>query len=1122
MEKKLHFLKISYKLRLDTITKIVIMMSFMLFPSYLLYSQDINTKFNLSVKNEPLKAVLEKMKKQSKLNFVYSDDEIKNHRVTVTVSSLPLDKTMNMVLNDLPFTYEVRNSQIVIISPKAAVKSQSETNFTIQGKVMDSAKEPIPGATILIEGTTRGAICSNDGSFKVIAKRGETMEISAVGFKSMKYTAQKAEDNLVFKLEDDNLQVDDVVITGIYTRNKESFTGSSATYSQKDLKLVGSTNLLQSLKTLDPTFVMLDSKKFGSDPNRLPDMEIRGITSVAGLKTEFGEDPNRPLFVLDGVECSLQDVVNLNMDRVESITILKDAASTAIYGSKAANGVVVVETVQPKAGKLRLSYNGNFVLTMPDLSDYNLMNAAEKLEFELRSGYYDSPGVDPNMYNENLKEILRGVDTYWLSQPLRTVLNNTHNIYVDGGEGAMRYGIGVNYNGNNGVMKQSARDVIGANLQLSYRTSKLIFTNRFNTNITTSTREPVPYSIYAKQNPYFRMNDSEGNYSKYLYVSANGNVKELNPCYIAQFPNDMSNNTTAFSNNFSVVWNILKELKLDASFNINSNVSKDEDFKSPKHPDFESGDALKSGYFSYNSSNALNYNGRFVASYGKLFGNNHQINAVLGGDFSHSNTNSTGYTVNGFASDLHQNPQYSSGFTEGQTPTYSINKSRTANFYFNGNYSYKNRYLMDVNYRMSGTSRFGSNKLFSKTWSVGLAWNVHNEAFIQKNAKWINNLKIRGSIGNPGNQNFDAYIAYKTYTYNSNYQNMFGTSALIQNYGNKDLEWQVTIDRNIGLDLTILNNKLNLYIDYYNKKTDPMLLDVGVPISTGTSTLKTNLGGTRSTGVNGRINYMIIRKQGLTWNLNATYRLGKVNYFGFGDALFKLNAEASSSTNNTNEKNILKAIYDTDSFKRYYDGGDPNDLYAVRSLGIDPATGREVFIDRYGKPTFEYSNNAQVKVGNSRPDIGGVVGTNLNYKNITFNISFGYSFGATQMASALYQKVENIKPADLKYNQDKRALYDRWYQPGDIAKFSSIDIQKYSDENFPMSSRFLVTEDYISIESVSLSYDFTGKWLKTLGLTGANLNMYLNNIARITSFKEERGIDYPFARTITLAIGLRF
>lgn len=181
------------------------------------------------------------------------------------------------------------------------------------------------------------------------------------------------------------------------------------------------------MKTLDPSFKIADNIQFGSDPNRMPDIEIRGKSSIMGLKEEYGTDPNQPLFILDGFETDLQTVSDLNMNRVASVTILKDAASTAIYGSKAANGVVVIETVKPEKGRLRLSYKGDFSLTMADLTDYNLMNANEKIKFEELAGLYTDLTNDPlnqlrldNLRNERLKEVARGVDTYWLSEPLRT------------------------------------------------------------------------------------------------------------------------------------------------------------------------------------------------------------------------------------------------------------------------------------------------------------------------------------------------------------------------------------------------------------------------------------------------------------------------------------------------------------------------------------------------------------------------------------------------------------------------------------------------------------------------------------------------------------------------------
>lgn len=940
--------------------------------------------------------------------------------------------------------------------------------------------------------------------------------------------------DLVISMNKEALAVQDVIVTGIYTRSKESFTGSASTYSVKDLKRVGGTNILQSLRTLDPTFVIMDSKQFGSNPNRMPDMQIRGTTSVAGLKSEFEEDPNCPLFVLDGIECRLEDVVNLNMDRVQSITVLKDAASTAIYGSRAANGVVVVETVQPQPGKIRVAYNGNFVLNMPDLSDYNLMNSAEKLEFERIAGLYTFK-TNPNdiynqlvldkKYNDRLLEVQRGVDTYWMSEPLRTTLNNTHNVTVDGGEGSMRYSMNVNYNGNKGVMKGSFRDVIGASLNLTYRTEKLLFSNQFYTTITKSEEAPLAFSEYSKQNPYYRKSDEYGNHPKYLFAEYGIDGKlinfVLNPLYVEQFPNTDKKTENNFRNTFTVEWRILNELRVRGRFTLNSIKEKNVKFKSPSHPDYDAEEILKRGRYDSKNSNTFKYNGDVTITYGKLFAEKHLLNIVGGWDFNDNTSDTNGFNTIGFVSNLHTNPSFSTGFREGQKPIYTENSSRSTSFYANANYSFDNRYLIDANIRMDGTSRFGSNNLFSATWAFGLAWNLHNEKFIRDGAPVINNLKLRASIGNPGNQNFDAYIAYKTYLYNADYQNMFGVSAIISSLGNKDLEWQRTLDRNIGFDLAMFNNRLNISAEYYYKTTDPMLVNIPMPISTGSSSVYTNLGGQKGQGVTGTVRYMITRTENFNWSVNYNFRIGNVKYFGIGNKLRKLNEESSKITDIDQKNYSLQNIIDSDILKKYHDGGEVNDLYAVRSLGIDPTSGRELFIDENGNQTYKYEEKNSVKVGNSTPDIEGVIGSSLNYKGFTFSINLRYSFGADQMASALYNKVENITTNKLQYNQDKRALYDRWTKPGDNAKFSSL-VNVGSTQIIPMSSRFVVTENYLSFESISVGYETSSEWLRKVGLQGANITAYLSNIGRITSLREERGLDYPFAKTITLSIGLRF
>ncbi len=254
---------------------------------------------------------------------------------------------------------------------------------------------------------------------------------------------------------------------------------------------------------------MLTNDLMGSDPNHLPDINIRGKSSVIGERDDLVNDPNQPLFIVDGFESTLETVYNMDINRIASMTILKDAASTAIYGSKAANGVVVVETVKPQAGKLRFNYSGSVTASFPDLDSYNLMNAREKLEFERLAGRYSGSGVDGEIlaadaYNKRLADIASGVDTYWLSVPLRTGWNQKHNVYVDGGSEGFMFGIGVNYNGTTGVMKDSDRDSYGGNLDLTYRHGKLLFSNKFTAQYTSTTDPSYPSTNTQVRTPITR------------------------------------------------------------------------------------------------------------------------------------------------------------------------------------------------------------------------------------------------------------------------------------------------------------------------------------------------------------------------------------------------------------------------------------------------------------------------------------------------------------------------------------------------------------------------------------------------------------------------------------------
>lgn len=1066
-------------------------------------------KVNIHVENGEIQNVFRQIKEQTGLNFIYDEDQVSTlSPVTLSMRDATVESVLKRLFDNTPFEYSYEKLSIVVKKRRTQLTTPTD-EIQITGVVIDKNEEVIPGVSVIIKGTTLGTATDINGKFviRIPSRDNIVLQFSCIGMQK-KEIAIKDDKELIVIMEESSEVIQEVVVTGIYSRNKESFTGSFSSYSKEDLKMVGTQNIIQSLRSLDPSMLVIESKQWGSDPNRMPDIEIRGKTSIVGLKTEFENDPNQPLFILDGVETTLETIVNLSMDRVASVTILKDAASTAIYGSKAANGVIVVETIQPRSGQLRLSYNGNYKIQFADLSDYNLMNAAEKLEFERLSGRYDDFSSYSNnvvlqkLYNERLAEVIRGVDTYWMSEPLRTVLNHSHNIYIDGGDNAMRYGLGIGYNNSNGVMKGSDRNVISANIDLTYRKKSLLFSNKFSLDVTHTEREPVAFSKFAQANPYFRKKLENGYIPLWLEDSGTQQNSEhiKNPLYEWTIKNTNIGNTIQLRDNFSIEWRIFTSLRATARLGLTKSVGRTEQFKSPKHPDFLETEKLKQGSFSASSSESFSYNGDLNLAFGKIFIEKHQVNLVGGWSFNEHKKKSDGYRVVGFNDDLHQNPAFSTGFSDGQKPTYSLSKSRSTSFFLNANYSFMNRYLMDFNLRADGTSKFGANKRFSSTWAVGLAWNLHNEEFMRK-LDIFTNFKIRASIGNPGNQNFDAYQAMKIYRYNVEYQNMFGSSAIIDQFGNKNLNWQRTLDKNIGVDLSILNNRVRLTLDYYRKNTDPLLISIPMPPSVGTSSINANAGRQISSGWNGSLFYTILRKQNMNWSMHLNFRTSKSEYRDIGNKLQELNELGSA-------QNLV----------RYYEGASPDDMWAVPSLGIDPATGREMFRKKDGTQTFVYSTDDEIVVGSSRPDVEGVIGSTFYYKGLSVSMSLRYRLGGQVMASALYSKVENIGRQQIYYNQDRRALHDRWQKPGDKAKFKSIK----ETSSTPMSSRFVRTENTLAGESISIGYESNAKWVRYIGAEGITFRAYMNDIFRLSSFKEERGIDYPFARTISFSLNLRF
>ena len=1063
-------------------------------------------KLALSSTQLTVREIFDAISSQLRYDVFYNGEQLDlNRKVKFAQQVLNLEQVLDAVANNrFKYTLEDRT---IILTPLTT--PQTVNSVTLTGQVTDQSNTPLPGVTVLVKGTKLGTSTDPEGNFKLSLPQQENtiLIFSFIGMGSQEVPVGDPKKPIKVILKETAENLKEVVVTGIFTRKKKSFTGSASTYTASELKTAGTQNILQSLKTLDPSFAILDNTLYGSDPNRLPNMEIRGKSSMLGMRDELEADPNQPLFILDGFESSLSVINDMDINRIASITILKDAASTAIYGSKAANGVVVVETVKPQAGKLMVSYNGNANISMPDLSSYNLMNAKEKLAFEKLAGKYTPASWSATsefelqkLYNQKLAEIESGIDTYWLTEPLRVGVNQKHSLYIEGGEGSFLFGIGAGYNGISGVMEKSNREVISGNIDLIYRIKKFQFSNKFSMTNTKIKNPIVDFSEYAAANPYYKKRDEEGNIGKWL--ENNDYTKAANPLWNASQNSRDEGKQLALSNYFVAEYTPLEALKVRARFGISYGNDDTEKFISRNDTRFDTYEILKKGTFNTTNTRSNQYEGELSVTFAKLIGR-HRLNAVLGGNLNSNKTLTQGYSAQGFPEGDFVYPSFSNGYPEGGSPTYYENTSRSMNGYFNLGYSFDDRYLMDFSLRENGSSVFGASKRYIGTWSVGLGWNLHKERFIADHLTWIDFLKLRASIGNPGNQNFSSSKTLTTFNFQLASMNYFGMGAVLNQLGNPDLDWQITLDKNIGIDMTLIDKRLNITADYYHKVTDPLLINISMPLSSGTSSYLTNMGKQISQGLTLSASYYIIQKldQRFSWLVRGNLRTQKTKLDKIGNKLDELNK--SGQGHNT---------------VRYYNGADPDDIWAVKSAGIDPSTGRELFYDKEGNYTYDFSYDNEVICGNTRPKIEGVIGTSLNYKGFSVSMNFRYQTGASVFNEALFNKVENISVSGLNKNQDKRALYERWQNPGDKVRFKDIA----NAASTPMSSRFIQKENVLSMESVYVGYEFYEGWIKKIGLSNLKIQASMRDVFRASTIKSERGTLYPFARSLELGLSFNF
>ncbi|MDL2319605.1 SusC/RagA family TonB-linked outer membrane protein [Alistipes sp. OttesenSCG-928-B03] len=1101
---------------------------FLAMPPVATASTNAQPKVSMSMKNATLESVIKELKAQTGLSFFYSVDKVRTETKSVNVRNASLDEVLRQVLAGTNLTYTIIED-VVVIKDKTEEQQQPRKTITITGVVTDEKGDKLIGAAVTAKSSIYiGTVTDANGAYTLQTEDPEdTLVFSYLGKEPQEVKLQPGRTtyNVAMKPSESTNINEIVVSAGIVEFDKLGFTGSYTSVTGEELRAVGNQNLIQSLQAIDPAFLVVEDNLAGSDPNSTANIQVRGQSGVTinNVQDEYGSaSSSLPLFILNGFEVNVRQVSDLDMNRVVSVTVLKDAGSTAIYGSRAANGVIIIETLKPKKGDMEIYFTTDNTLSWADLSSYNLMNAEEKLEFERLSGRFSDPGnYYPGSYENQLQAyykrlqwVREGVDTYWLAEPVQTGITTNNSLTISRGTEQIMFVANVSYLYKQGVMKGSDRSAWGGNFDFTYNLDKVKIYNRLSVSQANFNNSPYgDFSDWAKASPYFRMRDEYGNVNKYLQLAEegiNGDVNTPNPLYNAQLASKDKGSEFSLSNNLGVVWEIAEGLRAEGILSLTKEVDKKDKYKNPDHTDYDNTIRTEKGEYTSGFDSRWKYDGSIKLTYSKTFDYSHNFSVTGRANIMENNGTSEEYVAVGFPLGVNGFPNFADSYKPSSRPKYSETIKREAGFLLALSYNYQYRFLLDATYRLDGATTFGSNEKFQSFWSVGLGWNINREKFMEDVA-WIDQLKLRGSIGTSGNQNVGNMSTISNYGFYSG-STIFGQGVYMSSFGNPDLRWQKARKTTVGIDLGMFKNRLTLNFDVFNDKIDPLSVNLSQKPSAGTTQYPVNIGHKTLKGFEFRLGVTPVRntERGIRWTINVTGLHSTSKYGGTGSALDELNQA------NFNSGNLASNLL------RYMDGYSEDDLWAVRSAGIDPATGYEVYVDKSGNPTFVYNSADIVKVGSTRADLEGFISTTFSYKKFSAYVGLKYSFGGQMMNTALFNKVENISFDDVKWNQDKRALHDRWQKPGDKAKFKKIE--RMANDAVPMvSSRFIQDNNFITGQTVRLTWDFSqDKWISKAGLKGLKANLYMNDFMRLSSIKAERGTSYPFSRAISLGLNATF
>lgn len=951
--------------------------------------------------------------------------------------------------------------------PALATSSTAGTNLAVQqqdqklkGQVIDATTgEPVIGVNVLVKGTTNGTITDIDGKYELNAPAGAILQISFIGYKTVEIAATTSEQTI--KLHEDTETLDEVVVVGYGVQKKESLTGAMSTLKENRLKDVTTPTVENMLNgKVSGVYVAPGSGQPGSNGA----VQIRGRATLSGSTS--------PLWVIDGVIVG-EDPGVLNPSDIENMTILKDAASTAIYGSQGANGVIIVTTKMGKSEKMKINASVKLGVSTMTNGKMEVMNGAELYDY-----YASFPNQEDIKFSRWNPE-LRNANFDWGELASQAGFTQDYNISLSGGNEKMSSYFSLGYYSEEGTVKGYKYDRYSFRYRSNYKPFSWL---TIKPNISGSMKNTddsqydytAKYTMFPWDSPY----DEDGNLVPDRY-SGWVDSSDLNYLNSISYGNHTARKTYEFSGNFDFDIKITDWLTFTSVNNYRWTGYFQSTYTDPRT---DSASGVQGRVEEEQTNNIQRYTNQYL-TFNKMFGK-HSVQALLAYEFMDTsakviNAKGTGI-VSGFeVLDATATPEEVGG---------NLTEWAKQSVFAKANYTYDNRYLAEVSLRRDGASNFGDDKKYGNFFSISAGWNINREKWFK--ADWVDVLKLRASYGSVGNIPYSKYPQYGLYSVSSNYNGI--PAILISQVGNKDLTWEQTYTAGVGIDANFFNNRLRFVFDYYNKYTSNILYQVPVSGLTGITSRWQNVGEMRNSGIEITIGGDIIRTKDWLWSLdlNMGYNKNKLEkLYGDDPNMMIIGGGGNDTTIAGAAEKVLKVGYSTDRY------------YLREWAGVDPKNGAPLWYknDGSGETTSNYSEAKQVMTEATSPKLFGGFNTSLTWKNIDLNASFGFSLGGK-----IYNYSRQEYDSDGAYtDRNQMKLIDgwsRWEKEGDIATHPAASYGNKSNSN-KASTRYLEDGDYLKLRSLSIGYNLD---LSKYYIQNMRIYFTAENVFTLTGFS---GID---------------